>query len=173
MHTAVRLQGATFQNAVVSITADVKTFKPFLCFVDRASRYTRVMKPTWYNIYLQIYWVTTHLHVSDLLVGSPSSGGSNIYTVDPRVTTKIFVLTYDQILSYDPRQHQRGEHISYITCSSLRALAVFALFCMRDHANSSYQSMYSINKYRVAEKRCVSLTARSSINQALRPAWRS
>jgi hypothetical protein len=90
-----------------------------------------------------------------------------------RVTTKIFVFTYDQISSYDPRQRQRGEHISYITCSSLRTLAVFALFCRRDHANFSYQSMYSINKYRVTEKGCVSLTARSSINQTLRPAWRS
>jgi hypothetical protein len=88
------------------------------------------------------------------------------------VTTKIFVLTYDQISRYDPRQRQRGEHISDITCSSLLALAVFALFCRRDHANSSYQSMYSINKYRVTGKGCVSLTARSSINQALRPAWR-
>jgi hypothetical protein len=81
------------------------------------------------------------------------------------VTTKIFVLTYDQ--------RQRGEHISDITCSSLRELAGFALFCRRNHANSSYQSMYSINKYRVTEKGCVSLTARSSINQALRPTWRS
>jgi hypothetical protein len=44
------------------------------------------------------------------------------------VTTKIFILTYDQISSYDPRQRQRGEHISGITCSSLRALAVFACF---------------------------------------------
>jgi hypothetical protein len=84
-----------------------------------------------------------------------------------------FVLTHDQISSYDPRQRQRGQHISGITCSSVRALAVFALFCRRDHANSSYQSMYSINKYRVTEKGCVLLTARSSINQALRPAWRS
>jgi hypothetical protein len=89
------------------------------------------------------------------------------------VTTKIFVLIYDQISSYDPRQRQRGEHISDITCSSLRALAVFALFSRRDNANSSYQNMYSINKYIVTEKGCVSLTARSSINQALRPAWRS
>jgi hypothetical protein len=88
------------------------------------------------------------------------------------VTTKFF-LTYDQISSYDPRQRQLGEHISDITCSSMRAFAVFALFCRRDHANSSYHSMYSINKYRVAQKGCVSLTARSSINQALRPAWRS
>jgi hypothetical protein len=31
------------------------------------------------------------------------------------VTTKLFVLTYDQVLSYDPRQRQRGEHISDIT----------------------------------------------------------
>jgi hypothetical protein len=68
------------------------------------------------------------------------------------VTTKIFVLTYDQISSYDPRQRQRGEHIFDIKRSSLRALAVFALFCRRDHGNSSYQSMYSINKYRVTEK---------------------
>jgi hypothetical protein len=81
------------------------------------------------------------------------------------VTTKIFVLTYNQC--------QHGEHISGITCSSLRALAVFALFCRRDNANSAYQSMYSVNKYRVTEKGCVSLTARSSINQALQPAWRS
>jgi hypothetical protein len=81
-------------------------------------------------------------------------------------TTNIFVLTYD------PRQCQRAEHISGITCSSLWALAVFALLCRRDHANSSYQSMCSTNKYRVTEKGCVSLTARSSINQAVRPAWR-
>jgi hypothetical protein len=103
---------------------------------------------------------------------------TNEYTVDPRVTTGLtsdqlglrptffFFFTYDQISSDDPRQRQRGEHISDITCSSLRALAVFALFCMRGHANSSYQSMYSIIKYRVTEKGCVSLTARSSINQA-------
>jgi hypothetical protein len=83
------------------------------------------------------------------------------------ITTKIFVLTYD------PRQRQRGEHISDLTCSSLRALAVFALFCRREHANSSYQSMYGVNKYGVTENGCVSLTARSRINQALRPAWRS
>jgi hypothetical protein len=86
------------------------------------------------------------------------------------VTTKIFVLTHDQILSYDPRQRQNGEHISDMTCSSLRALSVFALLCRCDYANSSYQSMYSINKYQVTEKGCVSLMARSSINQALRPA---
>jgi hypothetical protein len=86
------------------------------------------------------------------------------------VMTNIFVLTYDRILSYDPRQRQRGEHISDITCSSLQALAVFALFCRRDHANSSYESMYNINKYRVTEKGCVSLMARS---KALRPAWHS
>jgi hypothetical protein len=42
-----------------------------------------------------------------------------------------------------------GEHISDITCSSLRALTVFALFCRHDHANSSYQS---INTYQVTEK---------------------
>jgi hypothetical protein len=81
--------------------------------------------------------------------------------------TKIFVLTYDQISSYDLRQRQCSEHISGITCSSLQALAVFALFCRRDHANSSYQSMYSINKYRVTEKGVY------RINQALRLAWRS
>jgi hypothetical protein len=68
------------------------------------------------------------------------------------VMTKIFLSTYDQISSYEPRQRQRGGHISDITCSSLRALVVFAMFCRRDHANSSYQSMYSINKYRVTEK---------------------
>jgi hypothetical protein len=104
------------------------------------------------------------------------SGSAGYDRLDIRptwVTTNIFVLTYDQISSYDPRQRQLGEHISDITCSSLQALAVFALFCRRDHANSSYQSMYSINIYRVTEKGCVSLTARSSINQALRPAWRS
>jgi hypothetical protein len=72
-------------------------------------------------------------------------------TLDPRVTTgltyeklglrpKFFVSTYDQVSSYNPRQCQRDEHISDITCSLLRALAVFALFCRRDHANSSYQS---------------------------------
>jgi hypothetical protein len=88
--------------------------------------------------------------------------------MDPRVTTG---LTYDQ-LGLRPAP-ARGEHISDLTCSSLRALAAFALFCRRDHANSSYHSMYSINKYRVTEKGCVSLTARSGINQALRPARRS
>jgi hypothetical protein len=103
------------------------------------------------------------------------------YTVDPRVrpawhTTNLGYdqnFCFDQISSYDPRQRQLGEHISDITCNSLRALAVFSLFCRRDHANSSYKNMYSINKYRVTEKGCVSLKARSSINQALRPAWRS
>jgi hypothetical protein len=44
------------------------------------------------------------------------------------VTTKCFVLTYDQISSYDPRQRQRGGHIFDITFSSLQALAVFACF---------------------------------------------
>jgi hypothetical protein len=74
--------------------------------------------------------------------GHEYSGPASYDRLDIRptwVTTKIFVLTYDQISSYDPRQRQRGEHISDITCSSLRALAVFALFCRRDHANSSYQ----------------------------------
>jgi hypothetical protein len=104
------------------------------------------------------------------------SGPSGYDRLDIRptwVTTKTFILTYDQISSYDPRQRKRDEHISDITCTSLRALSVFALFCRRDHINSSYQSMYSINKYRVTEKGYVSLTARSGINQALRPTWRS
>jgi uncharacterized membrane protein YozB (DUF420 family) len=59
------------------------------------------------------------------------SGPASYHQLDIRstwVTTKIFVLTYDQISSYDPRKRQRGEHISGITCSSLRALAVFACF---------------------------------------------
>jgi hypothetical protein len=104
---------------------------------------------------------------------SGPAGYDRLYIRPTWVSTKIFVLTYDQISSYDPRQRQRDDRISGITCSSLRTLAVFALFCRRDHANSSYQSTYSINKYRVTEKGCLSLTARSSINQALRPAWRS
>jgi hypothetical protein len=45
------------------------------------------------------------------------------------VTTKMFVLTYDQISSYDPRQRQRGGYISDITCNSCersRCLLCFA-----------------------------------------------
>jgi hypothetical protein len=43
-------------------------------------------------------------------------------------------------------------NITEITCSSLRALAVFVLFCRRDYASSFYQC---INKYLVTEKGCV------------------
>jgi hypothetical protein len=39
-----------------------------LCFVDRESRYMRVMKPTWCTLYHQFFSVTIPLHVSGLLV---------------------------------------------------------------------------------------------------------
>jgi hypothetical protein len=122
------------------------------------------------NYIKRLHVSTDRSHLQAFIYSGPA--GYDRLDIRPTwVTTKIFILTYDQISSYD--QRQCGEHISGTMCSSLRALAVFALFCRHDHANSSYQSMYNINKYRVTEKGCVSLTARSSINQALRPAWRS
>jgi hypothetical protein len=42
--------------------------------------------------------------------------------------TKGFVLTYDQISGYDPRQRHRVEHISGITLGLLRAPAEFVCF---------------------------------------------
>jgi hypothetical protein len=58
-------------------------------------------------------------------------------------------------------------HIWYHVQFTVSACGV-CFFCRRDHANSSYQSMYGINKYRVTEKRCVLLMTSSSIHQALR-----
>jgi hypothetical protein len=53
------------------------TLTLFLCFVDRASRYMRVMKPTWSTVYLQVF-----SHYSSICFGlasSPSSGSNNVY----------------------------------------------------------------------------------------------
>jgi hypothetical protein len=92
-------------------------------------------------------------------------------------------LGYDQNFCFDLRPNLElrpapawRAHIRYhvqFTASFTASTRGVCLFCRRDHADSSYQSLYSINKYRVTEKGCVSLTERSSINQALRPAWRS
>jgi hypothetical protein len=48
-----------------------------LCFVDRASRFMRVMKPTWCTIYLQ-FIPSLYLYMFRLASCS-SSGGNNVY----------------------------------------------------------------------------------------------
>jgi hypothetical protein len=49
-----------------------------LCFVDRASRYIRVMKPTWCTVYLQ-FIQSINLYTCFGFASSPSSRCSNVY----------------------------------------------------------------------------------------------
>jgi hypothetical protein len=107
----------------------------------------------------------------------------NTHTVDPRVTTG---LTYDQLglrpkflfwLTTKCRVTTRASANVASTYPVSRAVHCERSRCLLCFAGATtlipLKSMYSINKYRVTEKGWVSLTARSSINRALRPTWRS
>jgi hypothetical protein len=118
-------------QASTSFGIHVPYLGSFLCPRELLERRNAYVSHVLWMLVACVHWLLWYMTNNINISSFKYSGLASYDRLDVRptwVTTKIFVLTYEQISNYDPHQRQRGEHISGITCSSLWALAVFACF---------------------------------------------